>query len=332
MRMQRATPPPDGAPEQDPPPFDVLYRERIGYVAGALRRMGVADRHVEDAAHDVFCVVLRELPRYEPRGLFPAWLFDIATKVASEHRRRESRSPLAPEESAPSTDGTARVEAGAVANDLAVRIVSAIANDHRRRVFVLSHLDGRTVPEIAGLLRVPESTILSWLRAARREVEAAARRLGARESDRPSAVPLFAALPLLDVDRATRPLSESAADRIWARLQRAPELRAYHGEQGAAPTEGWARPVAGPHPRVGGRPDRCGRADRGQALGSAPPVRARAHRGDRRRRHRRAVHRRRRAAPPSRPPCRLPRLPRRPRPPPRAWRSTRRRISRPSAS
>jgi hypothetical protein len=43
-----------------------IYEEQFSYVWNTLRRLGIAERHLEDVAHDVFVVVHRQLDRYDP--------------------------------------------------------------------------------------------------------------------------------------------------------------------------------------------------------------------------------------------------------------------------
>ncbi len=74
--------------------FESVYREGSRYVWHSLRRLGVADRHCEDAFQDVFVVVLRRLPEYEPRGPLTAWLAAITLRVAAKYRNHEHREPI----------------------------------------------------------------------------------------------------------------------------------------------------------------------------------------------------------------------------------------------
>jgi DNA-directed RNA polymerase specialized sigma24 family protein len=68
------------------PSFDEVYRSELSWVWHFLLRLGVPDRMVDDAAQDVFLVVLRRLPEYEPRDRLRGWLGAIAWKVAARIR------------------------------------------------------------------------------------------------------------------------------------------------------------------------------------------------------------------------------------------------------
>jgi RNA polymerase sigma-70 factor, ECF subfamily len=224
-------------PEQDPPPFPVLFRTYRGVIARALRSMGVAERHVEEATQDVFLIVLRKLPAYEPRGNLFTWIFGIAKNIAAEHRRRESQSPLASEDVPPLADAAAHGEDSIAACDLLARLLAVIAEDDHRHAFVLYHLEAWTMPEIGQLFSVPPTTIKSWIARAQRDVEAAARRLHAhdRHTTGAAVVPLFGTAALFETLRAIPSLPDTILDRIGARLMQAPELRARHGEDSDAP-------------------------------------------------------------------------------------------------
>jgi DNA-directed RNA polymerase specialized sigma24 family protein len=124
MSRPSRTPAPPPQAEADPPPFDVLYREWHAFVRSALGRMGVAARDVDDAAQDVFCVVLRDLPAYEERGRLVGWLATIVANVAAEHRRREGRLCLArtrPRAGCASPAARSTARRGAFARATAVR-------------------------------------------------------------------------------------------------------------------------------------------------------------------------------------------------------------------
>ena len=52
----------------DPTPLDVerVYREYVGYVFRVLQRFGVGRDEVEDATQEVFIIVHRRLPDFDP--------------------------------------------------------------------------------------------------------------------------------------------------------------------------------------------------------------------------------------------------------------------------
>jgi RNA polymerase sigma-70 factor (ECF subfamily) len=233
-------------PEPDAPGPDVaaIYREHGAHVWRALLRMGVPLRHLEDACHDVFCVVVLRLPTYEPRDRLSAWLTAIAARIAARYRHRERREPVASESEAsmPQQDHAPDSENAIADRDLVLRLLDAIKQPERRVIFIMHYLDGETIPEIARVLKIREGTAAKRLRLARAAFEAAARRLQAH--DQPhlgEVIPIFGALPLLEAERARAipPLPDGVADRVWARLQQTPEWRQAHGSGGGGgPTGG----------------------------------------------------------------------------------------------
>src|ERR1041384_5180517 len=72
------------------PAFDEVYAAHVGFVWRVLRTFGVPDAQIEDAVQDVFVVVHRRLAEWEGRAAITTWLFAIARRVASTHRRRRS--------------------------------------------------------------------------------------------------------------------------------------------------------------------------------------------------------------------------------------------------
>jgi len=68
------------------PAFPEIFRDHLGYVWHALRRLGVHDRDLEDVAHDVFLAVLKKLDHYDPARPLRPWLFGFAFRFASDYR------------------------------------------------------------------------------------------------------------------------------------------------------------------------------------------------------------------------------------------------------
>lgn len=159
--------------------FRQVYEECFGYVWSILRRLGVFERELEDAVHDVFVVFHRRMADFDDTRPARPWLAGIATRVASDFRRRavHRREQVTDEVEGPPR--APRQEAELEANDarrLVRRALEGLDQD-RRAVFVLCDLEGYKVPEIAELLEVPLNTAYSRLRLARRDFEAAVRAL-----------------------------------------------------------------------------------------------------------------------------------------------------------
>jgi RNA polymerase sigma-70 factor, ECF subfamily len=172
---------------QEPAPtFDALYEEHFDFVWRSLRRLGIATVNLDDAVQDVFLVVHRRLSEFEGRSTVKTWLFGIALRVASVHRRSAARRPTEPlNEEPPDAAVPAAAETLTEARE-AARLVHQLLDclDHdRRAVFILSELEQMTAPEISAALGVNLNTVYSRLRLARRDFDAALSRHRARRPE-----------------------------------------------------------------------------------------------------------------------------------------------------
>jgi len=169
------------------PDFQSVFAENFGYVWGALRRLGVAERDLEDLAQDVFVRVFGQLERFDGRRPLRPWLFGFAFRVASDYRRlaRNRREVLDPEH-----DRTADQAPSALDHVLHTEalLLAKTALDEldldRLAVFILHELDDCPMPEVAEALNIPLNTAYSRLRLAREQFVACVRRLRLRRGER----------------------------------------------------------------------------------------------------------------------------------------------------
>src|SRR5882672_886762 len=168
---------------ETPPTFEALYEEHFDFVWRSLRRLGIPAPSIDDAVQDVFLVVHRRLGEFEGRSSVKTWLFGIALRVASVHRRAAARRPTEPLTEEPA-DAAAPPAAEALSEAReAARLVHQLLDcldEDRRAVFVLSELEQMTAPEISMALGVNLNTVYSRLRLARRDFDAALARHRAR--------------------------------------------------------------------------------------------------------------------------------------------------------
>jgi RNA polymerase sigma-70 factor (ECF subfamily) len=164
------------ADETTPRPLtlECIYRENFKGVWRLLRRLGVPLAQLDDAAQDVFLVVHRKLADFDARAPLRSWIFAIAVRVASEHRRRaaRSRTEQLEDEMADAAPGPLRLSE----MQESVRLLHALLaelDEKKRTVFVLSELEQLSVPEIAEVLGVNVNTVYSRLRSARKHFDAA---------------------------------------------------------------------------------------------------------------------------------------------------------------
>jgi RNA polymerase sigma-70 factor (ECF subfamily) len=170
------------------PSFTEVYDGHFKAVWLGLRRFGVWERDLEDAAHDVFLVVHRRLGDYDPARPLRPWLLGIAARVASEFRRKsQHRHEVVSEdveaEGARAAGGLAPctpahgVRADRAFDDKERRALLHRALDtlefDRRTVLVLHDIEGHAMPDIAFALEVNVNTLYARLRQARFDLKAA---------------------------------------------------------------------------------------------------------------------------------------------------------------
>jgi RNA polymerase sigma-70 factor (ECF subfamily) len=146
----------------------------------SLRRLGVTQASVEDAAQQVLLVFARRLDGIH-RGAERAFLFATATRVASDFRKHQARlrelSDSDALEAHPSTAPSAEhiIDQGR-ARDL-LDVLLAEMPLELRTVFILFELEEMTMATIAEMLSLPAGTVASRLRRARAMFENKASRL-----------------------------------------------------------------------------------------------------------------------------------------------------------
>ncbi len=182
----------DGAPSAAmPAPPDLtphrVYDAHFSFVWRNLRRLGVPEASLEDAAQDVFLVVHRRWDTFDARwSSVETWLFGIVMRVAKNHRRSARRRAWAVPSGdvadvLPSPDDSpAEVVARREAAALLDRLLDAL-DDDRRAIVVLVDVEQMTVRQAAEALGLNLNTAYWRLRAARRELQAAVQRIRATE-------------------------------------------------------------------------------------------------------------------------------------------------------
>lgn len=196
QELAPAAPPPvaaDGAPSVGATaPLDVfqaVYREHFRFVWRSLRRMGVAEANLDDVAQEVFLIVYRKLPTFEARSSLRTWLFGIAFRVASDHRRRPEQKLRVAASSEPGEElpdlGPGPLES-LEQRDRARLLESLLAtlDEKKRAILILADLEGFSAPEISESLGIKLNTVYSRLRLAREDFSAAVARLKAQQERR----------------------------------------------------------------------------------------------------------------------------------------------------
>lgn len=158
------------------------------FIWRSLRRLGLRDDQVDDAAQQVFEVAARKLEQIEA-GSEKAYLFKTALLVATEHRRLSAKNRARTAEDCDPDALADRHPDPEVATSLLERrrLLDEMLDGmplELRTVFVLFELEGLSTEEIAELTEVPVGTAASRLRRSREQFHAEARRVRARLSFR----------------------------------------------------------------------------------------------------------------------------------------------------
>jgi RNA polymerase sigma-70 factor (ECF subfamily) len=168
------------------PDFDEVYRAQFGYVWRTLRRLGVAERDLEDLTHDVFVVVNARLTQYDPARPLRPWLFGIAFRLASEDRRRARHRIEIPGPDIEAPDSAPSATDVLEANErrsLVLDCLQTLDLDQRAAI-VLVDIDGEAPTDVAAALGIPLPTVYSRLRLGRKRFSAAVRRAKLRRGDK----------------------------------------------------------------------------------------------------------------------------------------------------
>jgi RNA polymerase sigma-70 factor (ECF subfamily) len=169
--------------------FRALYEAHFEFVWRCLRRHGLPEDDLPDAVQEVFIVVLRKLPTFEPRAKLTTWLYAICARVASDRRRalRTRRETAASEVSSHPNDAEkATLPLDEIERRSVLHEILAQMPEGQRIVFTLFELEGMTALQIADELSLPMGTVYSRLRLAREVFHRACKRFRARNGAYPT--------------------------------------------------------------------------------------------------------------------------------------------------
>jgi RNA polymerase sigma-70 factor (ECF subfamily) len=156
------------------------YQRELDYLLRTLKRLGVGPVDIEDLAQDVFLILHRNWRQYDPTCSLRPYLFAIAFRVASSHRRRRWREVPLPVVDGPDStlcpDGLLEADQ---ARNVVLKVLQSIPLP-RRAVLVMHDLDDVPVQIVATALSIPVFTAYSRLRKARRELRSAIVRMQER--------------------------------------------------------------------------------------------------------------------------------------------------------
>jgi RNA polymerase sigma-70 factor (ECF subfamily) len=170
--------------------FGALFDQEFTYVWNALRRLGVAERDLEDMTHEVFLQVYRHRDAYDANRTVRPWLFGFAHRMAADYRRLARHRAVLVGDAADleaTQPGAHTIEdhlESREAVELVQRALERLEFD-QRAVFVLHDLDGFSMKDVAESLRIPVNTGYSRLRLARARFAVVVRKM-TRAGGRPA--------------------------------------------------------------------------------------------------------------------------------------------------
>ena len=160
------------------------FQQELDYIFRTLRRLGVMAAETEDLAHEVFLVLRKKWPEYDPARPLRPYLFGIAFRVAAAQRRKHIREV---HHLALIVDGRAvtQPELELQAKQARALVLSALDEIPlpRRAVLVMHDIDDVAMHDVAASLAIPLFTAYSRLRKARKELAIVIRRIS--KEDRP---------------------------------------------------------------------------------------------------------------------------------------------------
>ncbi len=157
------------AQDEKPGALQRLCDRWLPVVLGWCMRLGAGAVHAEDAAHDVFEILLRRLGSLREPEAFGAWLYGITRRVLAARRRRAWFRKWLPGALPDVADTGPDPHRLSEQSDVARRVYRALAqlSEAHREVLVLCDLEERSDSEVAAMLSIPKGTVKSRLRRAR---------------------------------------------------------------------------------------------------------------------------------------------------------------------
>jgi RNA polymerase sigma-70 factor (ECF subfamily) len=153
------------------------FQKELDYVYRTLRRLGTAPSEIDDLAQEVFLALRRCWDDYDPTRPLRPFLFGISFRIASAYERKRRREVafgiVEVGDTGPGPDDALQSKQ---ARALVIAALERIPLP-RRAVLVMHDIDDVPVSQVAAVLDIPLFTVYSRLRKARRELEAAIRRM-----------------------------------------------------------------------------------------------------------------------------------------------------------
>lgn len=146
-----------------------LYTETRSAVYGFALSILRNSSDAEDVLQDTYVKVWSAAAGYRPQGKPMAWVMTVTKNLAMSHLRRQSRNADIPEEEW----RLFYTENPAVTSDDRVALESALMGlgDQEREIVMLHAVTGLKHSEIAAIMKLPLSTVLSKYSRARKKLQ-----------------------------------------------------------------------------------------------------------------------------------------------------------------
>lgn len=164
--------------------FTELVRRHDREVLALAARYVCNAEDAKDVFQEVMIKVYQALPGFQFRSDVGTWIYRITVNTCLTHKKKMSRSSLhVPLHRENGGDGSGRIshelhvsddgpDHAAAREDAAAHLERALLalSPRQRMVFTLRHYEGRSLKEIAGILRCTEGTVKRYLFTATRRM------------------------------------------------------------------------------------------------------------------------------------------------------------------
>jgi RNA polymerase sigma-70 factor, ECF subfamily len=174
----------DGSAARSAASFDDAFRAHAGYVLRVLARLGVPTPDVEDAAQEVFLVYHRKAGEFRGESSLRTFLYAIATRVASGHRRR-ARHRRETTVGDPCTDAIADGSEDVARSEERALLYTLLdtLDDAKREAVVLYQIEELPIRDVARICECTIPTAYARVAAAKRQMRKSLHRLRQREEN-----------------------------------------------------------------------------------------------------------------------------------------------------
>ena len=149
--------------------FHTLYRAAHSGIYGFALSITKNPHDAEDVLQDTFLSVYENALSYRPEGKPMAWIFRIARNFALSKMREKAKEPMSEEFILENTEAVSQLES--VEEKETVKALLSFLNDDERQIVMLHAAAGFKNREIAQVLGLKLSTVLSKYRRALKKLE-----------------------------------------------------------------------------------------------------------------------------------------------------------------